>query len=159
MSVTYTDNEIERLTQERKPLPVDWRNRVRLKPKRGHDEREMDLTGDANSEFRLILRRSRIDRLDFSVILTVRVPRSNQWFRLRRCNGKHEHTNRIEKMKFRDFHIHVATRRYQELGAREDTYAEVTDRYDDFDGAVRCMVDDANFSEPHESQLSLFERA
>lgn len=103
MSVTYTDNEIERLTQERKPLPVDWRNRVRLKPKRGHDEREMDLTGDANSEFRLVLRRSHIDRLDFSVILMVRVPGSSQWFRLRRCNGKHEHTNHIEEVSFVTF--------------------------------------------------------
>lgn len=157
MSVTYTDNEIERLTQERKPLPVDWRNRVRLKPRRGHDEREIDLTGDANSKFRLILRRSHIDRLDFSVILMVQVPGSSQWFRLRRCNGKHEHTNHIEKVRFRDFHIHVATKRYQELGTREDAYAEVTNQYNDYDDALRCLFDDANFSKSHELQPSFLD--
>ena len=39
MAVTYLDQEIESLVQERKPAPADWRNRIRLKPKRGHDDR------------------------------------------------------------------------------------------------------------------------
>jgi hypothetical protein len=44
---------------------------------------------------------------------------------LRRHNGKsHEHTNQIEAGAFYDFHIHRATERYQELGMREDAYAE-----------------------------------
>ena len=156
MAVTYSDQEIAALLQERKPLPADWRNRVRLKPKRGHSEQQLDLTGDANSEFRIILRRSDINRLDFSVILAVRVPGSNQWFRLRRCNGRHGHTNRIEKETFHDFHIHVATERYQDFGTREDAYAEPTDRYDDFEGALHCLIDEANFSEPRGSQIVLF---
>jgi hypothetical protein len=51
---------------------------------------------------------------------------------LRRHNGRsHEHTNQIEASTFYDFHIHMATERYQELGMREDAYAEATDRFGD----------------------------
>ena len=158
MAVTYLEHEIESLLQERKPLPQDWRNRIRLRPKPGHDEQHLDLDGDTGGEFRLILRQNTINVLDFSVILAVRVPGSSQLFRLRRYNGKNqEHTNRIEGVKFYDFHIHVATERYQEFGTREDAYAEPTDRYGDFHGAVRCLIDDANLVIPPEPQSDLFE--
>jgi hypothetical protein len=158
MAATYSDQEIAALIQERKPLPADWRNRVRLRPKRGHEERDLELTGDGGGEFRMILRQNRINRLDFSLILAVRVPQSNQLFRLRRYNGKsHEHTNHIEDQTFYDFHIHMATERYQEIGTREDAYAEPTDRYGDFHGALRCLIDDANLEVPPEAQGQLFE--
>ena len=158
MAGTYSDQEIAALIQERKPLPADWRARVRLRPKRGHEERDLELTGDRGSEFRMILRQNRINRLDFSLILAVRVPQSNQLFRLRRYNGKsHEHTNHIEDQTFYDFHIHMATERYQEIGTREDAYAEPTDRYGDFHGALRCLIDDANLEVPPEAQGQLFE--
>jgi len=89
--------------------------------KRGHQERHFDITGVDGSEFRVILRQSTANVLDFSAILAVRVPQSSQVFRLRRYNGRsHEHTNHIEGLSFYDFHIHLATERYQELGARED---------------------------------------
>ena len=156
MAVTYTETEIAALLAERKPLPKDWRTRTRLRDKRGHKEYDLDFTGDAGSEFRLILRQSMVNALAFSVILAVHVPHSNQLFRLRRCNGKnHEHTNHIEGLTFYDFHIHMATERYQEIGAREDDYAEVTDRYADFDGAINCMVEGAGFDVPPDDQLSL----
>ena len=146
MAVTYSDRDIAALLQERKPLPPDWLNNLRPRPKRGHDERGLEFTGGAGSEFRLIGRQSKRNPLDFSVILAVRVPQSNRIFRLRRYNGKsHEHTNLIEKMTFHDFHIHVATERYQQFGVREDAYAEWTDRYADFRGALNCLIDDANF--------------
>ena len=158
MAVTYLDHEIESLVREDKLVPADWRNMVRLRPKRGHDERHIDIAGDAGSEFRLILRQNRLNQLDFSVILAVRVPRSNQLFRLRRYNGRsHEHTNQIESVTFHDFHIHFATERYQELGAREDAYAEPTDRFGDFRGALQCLAVDANLKVPPEPQGDLFE--
>ena len=157
MAITYFEHEIASLIEERKPMPADWRRRVVLKPKRGHDERQLDLVGDAGSEFRLIFRQGMVNPLDFSIILAVRVPRSNQIFRLRRYNGKsHEHTNSIENVKFYDFHIHVATERYQENGMREDAYASPTDRYSDFQGALRCVISDANLGVPSESQGDLF---
>ena len=97
MAVMYSDLEIDALTREPKPLPDDWRARTKLKPKRGHHERHLDVAGDGGSEFRLILRQSAINVLDFSVILAVLVPQSSQVFRLRRYNGRsHEHTNHIE---------------------------------------------------------------
>lgn len=77
MAATYSDNEIAALIGERKPLPQDWRSRLRLRPKQGHDERDLDFNGDDGSEFRLILRRSIVNSLDFSVILATRVPQSN----------------------------------------------------------------------------------
>ena len=51
----------------------------------------------------------------------------------------------------------MATERYQELGTREDAYAEPTDRYGDFQGALRCLIDDANLVVPSEIQGRLFE--
>ena len=156
MAVTYLDQEIEALVQERKPAPAALGKGVRLKSKRGHGEGQLDLTGDAGNEFRLIFRQNKINRLDFSVILAVRVPDSSQIFRLRRYNGKsHEHTNHIEDVTFYDFHIHFATERYQERGAREDAYAEPTDRYGDFQGALRSLINDANLEIPPELQRKL----
>ena len=158
MAGTYSDREIAALIAELKPLPADWRNRVRLRPKLGHEERDLHLPGAAGSEFRLILRQNKINPLDFSVILAVRVPQSNKFFRLRRYNGKsHEHTNHIEGNTFYDFHIHMATERYQAYGPREDSYAAPTDRYGDFHGALRCLIEDAHLAIPSAAQGSLFE--
>ena len=79
-------------------------------------------------------------------------------FRLRRYNGRsHEHTNQIENDTFYDFHIHLATERYQELGAREDAYARPTDRYGTFRGALDCLFTDANFSVPPKAEGDLFD--
>ena len=114
--------------------------------------------GDGGSTFRVILRESTINALDFSIILAVLVPQSNQVFRLRRYNGRsHQHTNHIEGASFYDFHVHVATARYQEIGTREDAYAEPTDRYGTFNDAFRCLLGDASFHAPAEPQGDLFE--
>ena len=87
MPITYLDQEIELLVRERKLLPDNWESRIRLIPKRGHSERQLDVGGEANSQFRIILRQGHINALDFSVILAVRTPSSNQLFRLRRNVG------------------------------------------------------------------------
>ena len=157
MAVTYLDREIESLVQEHKPVPADWLNQIRLRSKRGHDEQHLDLTGDAGTKFHLILKRNKINPLDFSIILAICAPSSNRIFRLRRYNGKsHEHTNHIEGVTFYGFHIHVATERYQQIGTREDAYAERTDRYGNFDGALRCLINDVNIGIPPERQGNLF---
>ena len=158
MAATFTDGEIDALIKERKLLPPDWHNLIRLKSKRSHDEVNLELTGAAGSKFCLILRKSRKNPLDFSVILSARIPESNQLFRLRRYNGNsHQHTNRIERQTFRDFHIHTATERYQdECGWNEDGYAESTDRYGDLSGAWDCLVRDANLVIPPDAQTGIF---
>ena len=149
MAVTYTDDQIAALVGERKRLPAGWRERMRPRPKRGHSDATIPIAGDSGSEFRLITRQSAHAPLDFSVILGVLVPRSSRIFRLLRYNGRsHPHTNAIEGDRFYDFHIHRATERYQEKGQKEESYAEMTDRYRDLDGALTCMIEDAGFDDP-----------
>lgn len=58
MSLRLSDADIQQLLCERKPLPADYLQRMQLKPKRGHKERELDISGVSGSEFRLILRES-----------------------------------------------------------------------------------------------------
>lgn len=156
MVLLLSDSEIARLIMEPKHLPHDYRDRIRVRPKRGHSERELDIAG-VSSEFRVILRQSEFNALDFSVILAYRPPRLNDVFRLRRYNGKsHEHTNKIEHQTFYNFHIHTATERYQQSGFREDAFAEPTDRFSDFQGAIRSMLIDCGFVIPEDPQRELF---
>lgn len=157
MAELLTDADIQRLVYEPKPLPENYRDRVRLKAKRGHKEAEVQATGLDGSTFRLILRQSKLDPLDFSVIVGYEMPNTNVLFRLRRYNGKsHEHTNKIEQRTFFDYHIHQATQRYQEHGMSEDAYAEPTDRYADVDSALQCALQDCRFELPLGAQLPLF---
>jgi len=158
MAGIISDQEIENLIHEPKILPGDYHQRIQVRPKRGHKERELDIKGGSGNDFRLILRQSTFNALDFSIILAFRPAKSNVIFRLRRYNGKsHEHTNLIEDVSFYEYHIHQATERYQLLGAREDSYAEPTDRFSDFHRAVSCLMEDCGFEIPSGAQRSLFE--
>jgi hypothetical protein len=146
MAIQLTDANIGMLLSERKELPEDFLSSVKLKSKMGHKEFDKAITGENGSQFRLIMRQSEFNPLDFSIILIYLPPKSNQQFRLRRYNGKsHEHTNKIEKQTFFGFHIHTATERYQQSGYREDAYAEETDRYAEFHSAIECMIRDCGF--------------
>ena len=158
MAAIFSDQDISHLIQERKPLPDDYRTKIQTRPKFGHKERELDIKGVDGGDYRLVFRQGILNPLDFSIILVYRPPKSNQLFRLQRYNGKsHEHTNPIEGETFYDFHIHQATERYQEIGAREDTYAKPTDRFADFQQAITCMLKDCGFEMPLDSQGHLFE--
>lgn len=149
MPVIFLDMEIQLLLAEPKDLPDDYRTRIQTKPKRGHRERELSVTSLTGRDFQLIFRESNFNPLDFSIILACFPPGSNTLFRLRRYNGRsHEHTNTLENLTFYDFHRHTATERYQASGLREDTFAEPTDRYQDFAGAWRCLLDDCAFTLP-----------
>ena len=109
------------------------------------------------SNYLVILRRSRINTLDFSVILSIERPRSNQVFILRRYNGKsHHHTNKIEGTRFYDFHIHQATERYQLHGMNPEGYATPCDEYSNFDEALFCLLRDCNFEKPRDQHPELF---
>jgi hypothetical protein len=160
MPVQLTEDQIQALLSERKPLSADYRERIRSKPKRGHAERELELRSGEGNEFRIIIRHSLIAPFDFSVILAYRPAESTRWFRLRRYNGKsHEHTNMLEGVTFYDFHIPTATERYQASGLREDSFAESSDRFPDIDGAVRCPLNDCGFDVPPDKQGKLFQGA
>lgn len=143
--VRYSDQEIEELIQERKVLPDDWYSRL-IRPNK--EKGELTVIGDKGNEFRIIVRPDDAMPLDFSVILVVIPPRSNQDFKLRRYNGQHGgHRNRIEKERIEEFHIHYATERYQRRGSKEEAYALPTDRYNSYEDALRCLIQDANFVE------------
>jgi len=158
MAVNLTDAEIAALVAEGKNLPDDYQQRVQTKPKRGHRERELDVVGANGSDFRLILRQSSFNPLDFSVILAWLPPQSTSPFRLCRYNGKsHEHTNALESQRFYDFHVHRATERYQQSGLREDSFAEPTSRYQDVAGALQCLIQDCGFQLPPNHQSGLFD--
>lgn len=157
MTVLLSDAEIDALVRDPKPLPAGFRNRLLLRQKRGHQEAELEVEGASGAAFRVFLRRSSRNALDFSVILAYLVPGSNQVIRLRRYNGKsHEHSNPLEQQRFYDFHIHHATERYHRSGNKEDTYAEPTDRYSTLEQAVDCLLSDCGFVVPEEPQGDLF---
>lgn len=158
MAVIFSDQEIRELVEEPKRAPTDWHDRIRPARKRGHAEQHIAVISDAGNVFRVIIRLNMINHLDFSVILSVQIARSNMVFRLRRYNGKsHEHTNHIERLTFYDYHVHMATERYQRAGMKPDGYAEPTDRYSDLRGALKCLINDANVKLPSDLQGNLFE--
>ncbi len=158
MAVSLTDTEIAALIAEVKSLPDDYPQRIQTRPKRGHRERELDVLGENGSTFRVILRQSSFNPLDFSVILAWLPPQSTSAFRLCRYNGRsHEHSNTLEAQRFYDFHVHRATERYQRSGLREDSFAEPTIRYQDFAGALRCLIQDCGFRMPANHQSGLFD--
>ncbi|MBS3907198.1 MAG: nucleotidyltransferase domain-containing protein [Syntrophaceae bacterium] len=45
MAAIFSDQDISRLIQERKPLPDDYRTKIQALPKLGHKEREPDIKG------------------------------------------------------------------------------------------------------------------
>ena len=156
--IQLTENEIADLLAEQKVLPPNYSDQLQqLRPKRGHSERMLSVTGTEGHTFLIILRQSKFNHLDFSAILGLRLPQSNQIFHLRRYNGKHgEHTNKIEQESFYDFHVHMATERYQDIGMREDAYAEPSDCFTDLAGALQCLLTDCGFELPPDPQGRLF---
>lgn len=147
MTIQLNETEIKSLLAEPKILPENFRAAARLKPKRGHKEYEVGVTGTNGHEFLLKFRQNEINTMDFSVILLYIPKGSNQHFRLRRYNGKsHEHTNKIEGNTFYGFHIHTATERYQQLGLDEDAFAEPSDKFASFMAATDCMIRDCAFA-------------
>jgi hypothetical protein len=158
MLTILPDAEIDALISEPKNTPVGLLPLSKLIERNKHRRRDYPVTSSTGSgnEFVIAIRQSTMNVLDFSAILGYRVPGSNLIFRLRRYNGKHVHTNAIERETLSDFHIHMATERYQQRGLREDCYARVSTRHFNLDSAVRCLLEDCGFSAPAPQQSSLF---
>ena len=147
MGKILTDEIIYELLNERKVLPEDYIKKLKTKPKsmRKHEEKELLVHGEFGNEFLLLIRKNRIDPLDFSIILRYR-DLEGRSFNLVRYNGKHNHINKLEGHHFRDFHIHKATERYQENGFDIETYAEPTQKYSSFDEAFKSFINDLKFN-------------
>ena len=157
MDITFSNQKIAALIKERKVLSNNGRSKFRKTPHRGNNLYRLNVTGEEGNKFRVTVRVSISNQLNFSVILSVKVPPPKDFFRLKRYNGDyHEHTNTIEDEKVNGFHIHTATERYQVDGSREEAYAKPTERYTDVSGALKCLFADANFEDPNALQDTLF---
>jgi hypothetical protein len=150
-----TDAEIATLIHEPKNTPSNLFPLTKLVERDKHKRRDYGVTSPSGNEFVIAVRQSTLDVLNFSAILGYKMPGYNTVFRLRRYNGKHEHTNAIERTKLDDFHIHTATERYQKRGLREDFFAEVTSNHWNLDSALRCLLEDCAFDPPPPAAQSL----
>lgn len=159
MTTKLTDEQIAALIEEEKALPSGYREALignKMKPDDAHKRGDVKVLGAQGSNFHLIVRQSKLNPLNFSVILSYEFKETTGLFLLRRYNGKsHWHTNKLEGNTFRDFHIHYATERYQERDFREEEYAEVTDRYSDLGGALNCLIMDCKCILPPDESLPL----
>ena len=153
----FTDEEIDRLITESKNFngPID--NFLRFRESEGHRKATIELPRADESMFIVKLRQNKNTVTDFSAILAFQEKGANKDFKLRRYNGKHEHTNKLENRKFFDFHIHYATQRYQDAGRKEESYAQETDRYSDIKGALNCLIYDCNIQIEKSAQTSIFD--
>lgn len=154
--IILNDMEISNLIKERKEFPRNYEILFQTKDKKGHREQEIALPRSDGSQFKVILRQNQINLLDFSLILGYMPPKTTALIRLRRYNGKsHQHTNKIEKEIFYDFHIHQATERYQISGFDEDGYAVTSSDFTDIQSALNCLVKDCSIVLPTNRQLKL----
>lgn len=157
--IKLSDDDIAALINEVKPLPSGYRDALigsKMKKEDIHKRGEQKVIGADGNTFYIKVRISTLNVLNFSVILAYEPKDTTALFLLRRYNGKsHEHTNKIEGNRFRDFHIHYATARYQARGFAEEAYAEVTSRYTDLGGALNCLRVDCNFLLPFDEPVPL----
>lgn len=102
--------------------------------------------------FSLYLRSNPRDPESFSCGLSYVLDGPDKMVTLCRYNGSnHVHYNPIESGAriAHQCHIHMATQRYMEIGDKCDKFAESTDRYSDFDGALACILQDCNIAGLH----------
>lgn len=155
MSRILTDIEIAKLLAEKKIVPSSWSKRLAAPipaPGKPHLHRELLVQGGDGSQFCIYIRKNPLILLDFSIILTFK--EGGEEYHLLRYDGRQpsDHTNKWEKKeklpdwKFRnEFHIHMATERYQRAGFKIDGFARVTDDYHSFDSALAAFVSDNGF--------------
>jgi len=152
----FTDSEINELTLEMKEYNGTIDDLLNFKESDGHKRSTVEIPRLDGSAFIVKLRQNINTLNDFSAILAFQKKGANWDFKLRRYNGIHEHTNKLEKIRFFGFHIHYATQRYQDAGRKEESYAEKTDRYSDIKGALKCLIDDCHIQVKTDPQGRLF---
>lgn len=151
-----SDKDIDTLITISKHLPTDYRRRLRTRSRTysgKHEEGQLEIQVQDTGTFRVIIRKNRINPLDFSAILGYIPLERLRLFRLRRYNGIHKHTNKIERNSFRTFHAHYATQRYQEAGWDIDSYAKICDGYTTIDGALELLLNECNFIRPENETI------
>ena len=159
MSYYFTDKEIEDFILEEKPFPDTIDKFLNFKESDGHKRASVTIDRPDGSQYNINLRQNVNNVNDFSVIIAYQCKGNNKDFKLRRYNGKsHEHSNKIEKSRFYNFHIHISTERYQKIGAKEESFAEETSRYTNLNEALECMIKDCNIKVKINPQMSIFDQ-
>lgn len=129
------DAEIDQLIKLRKQVTNP---NVRWTVKPGHRQRNFKLE-EADHWFELYLRQSLFDEADFSCGLKVIKP-DGQSLTLLRYNGAGHAHGEIKFM----CHAHTATERAIRTGKKPESHAEIATRCRTLDGALYCLVRDAN---------------
>jgi len=146
--MSLTESMINELLSETKLLPLDYVEKLRLKERKdsAHSEASCYIDGVKGHHYRINIRKSNINPLDFSIILVYEDRRSHTDYILTRYNGDHgSHKNVIEKDLIEGCHIHTATERYQSAGLRIDSYAVKTKDYSSYNTALDSFIKDLNF--------------
>jgi hypothetical protein len=166
MARIITDSQITELLAVRKPVPGRLLKNLkhRLRPVNRSMVADTTIRSDDGRTFVIAGRRSAVDVCRFSIRLSVYWAR--RWINLIRCNGLHgEHRNLLE-MRSGDgvpvvpkdtFHVHYATERYQLFDKDAEYYAEPTDEYYSYEGAVEYLCQNFGCYEvEHPGQKRLF---
>lgn len=154
------DAEVQALITEPKESLGEQVAALKYRDGCAHLESDCQTTGDNGNLFSVRIRMSEIDPMDFSVILSHRLPGSTEWIILRRYNGSsHWHRNSIEGDWVKGFHIHTTTERYQALGGDPEGYAEPAFGYENVHEALDRLIADCAIRPALGNQLNLFTTA
>ncbi|WP_145956938.1 hypothetical protein [Xenorhabdus miraniensis] len=142
-NIVYTDSQISEFLSEEK---VVLNPKAKWKEQRKSQRKNYNLvSADGNRKYTLFIRQNIILPDNFSCGLIIEIP-GNESITLVRYNGcDHPHINILEDedVSYR-FHIHKATEKYMSVGRKAEHYAEVTERYNCWEGALHCLVNDCN---------------
>lgn len=85
------------------------------------------------------------------------IQRITKLAKAKNCNAEFSHHSgdTVNKTVLKPNDIHLATERYQNSGRKEEAYAEVTDRYSNLRGALKCLIEDCKVSLKENPQISL----
>lgn len=144
-NISYTEEQIEEFLTEVKRVKnpkARWTEQRRSRRK-NYDV----ISADGRRKYTLYIRQNMILPDNFSCGLRIEIP-GREPVTLVRYNGcDHPHENPLEGQDVSyKCHIHRATERYIVLGRKPEHFAAVTDRYNDCDGALKCLLTDCNIT-------------
>ena len=144
----------DQILADLKAMPKRMKNpNAKIATKGRHTERNIEIvTLSGEHSFTLFERQATLDPHNFSCGLKWNASKSQHVILTRYNGSNHPHTNHIEGDEFEySCHIHIATERYIEAGHKPEHYARTTDRYNDLDGAVKCLLEDWNIETPQKT--------
>lgn len=140
-NISLTDSQIEEFISEAK---VVTNPRARWVEQRKSKRKNYDVeSSDGKRKYTLYIRQNTILPDNFSCGLRLEIP-GQEPVTLVRYNGcDHPHENPLEgdDVSYK-CHVHRATERYIDLGLKPEHFAVATDRYNNCNGALKCLVGD-----------------